>query len=261
MDLRIAGRKAIVCAASRGLGRAVADSLAAEGVSLVMNGRDPDSLSSAAKAIRDKFGVAVYEVAGDITSSDCREAIVAVAADADILVTNAGGPPPGDFQDATPAQWTTAFEANMLTPILLIQALIDGMISRNFGRIINITTAGVHSPGSYPQMGMSIGVRAGLTGAVATLSRRVAKHNVTINNILPGRFQTQRLQKNLAYAAERHGVPVSVETETAKNSIPSGRFGQPEEFGAFCAFLCSEHAGYVTGKSILLDGGAFPGLL
>jgi 3-oxoacyl-[acyl-carrier protein] reductase len=260
MDLGIAGRKAIVCAASRGLGRSVAEALAAEGVALVINGRDRDALDATARHLRCSYRVPVAAVVGDITTETGRRDVIAAACDADILITNAGGPPPGDFLDADAEAWRDAFEANMLTPLLLIRSLVGGMAERGFGRIVNITTAGVQSPASYPQLPVSVGVRTGLTGAVAALARQVAAHGVTINGLLPGRFLTDRLRGNLAHVAERAGTNLEVEMAKAESAIPAARFGRPEEFGAVCAFLCSRQAGYLTGRNIVLDGGAFPGL-
>lgn len=261
MDLGISGRKAIVCAASKGLGRAVAEALAGEGVSLVINARGREALEETAKQIRKSYGVPVVAVAADITTPDGRSAVLQACPEPDILVTNAGGPPPGDFRDVERDEWIRAVDANMLTPIFLIRAVIDGMASRQFGRIVNITTSGVKSPAAYPQLGVSIGVRAGLTGFAGVLARQVAAQNVTINGLLPGRFLTDRLRQNLAFAAQRAGHELDQETVRAEALIPARRFGRPEEFGAACAFLCSIHSGYVTGQNIMLDGGAFPGLL
>jgi 3-oxoacyl-[acyl-carrier protein] reductase len=187
--------------------------------------------------------------------------VLAAAPSPDILINNAGGPPPGDFRKVERDDWISAIDANMLTPIFLIRATIDAMVARRFGRIVNITTSGVKSPATYPQLGVSIGVSAGLTGFVGVLSRQVAADNVTINNLLPGRFDTERLRENLKFAASQTGRSADEEATCALSTIPARRFGHPDEFGATCAFLCSMHAGYLTGQNIVLDGGSFPGLV
>jgi 3-oxoacyl-[acyl-carrier protein] reductase len=261
MDLGVRGRKAIVCAASEGLGRACALALAREGVDLVINARRSDVLAATAAEIRRETGAAVFAVHGDITTEVGRGRVLAVCPDPDILVNNAGGPPPGDFRDCGPDEWLRAVEANMLAPICLIKATVDGMIRRRFGRIVTITSSGVKGPGLYPAMGLSIAARSGLTGFVAVLARQVAQHNVTVNGLLPGRFDTARLQSNLMFAAGQAGRTPEEEAERARAAIPAGRFGSPDEFGAACAFLCSVQAGFITGQNIVLDGGAFPGLL
>jgi 3-oxoacyl-[acyl-carrier protein] reductase len=261
MDLGLSGKKAVVCAASKGLGRAVAVALAVEGVDLVINARSQETLEITAENIRAKTGVSVVPIATDITTEAGRESVLTACPDPDILVNNAGGPPPGDFRDVSREDWVRAFDANMLTPILLIRAVVDGMIDRRFGRIVNITTSGVKSPGTYPQLGVSIGVRSGLTGFMGVLSRQVARHNVTINALLPGRFETDRLRETIKFAAATAGRSIEEQTMLAQNLIPAGRFGRPEEFGDFVAFLCSAQAGYLTGQNIVLDGGAFPGLI
>ncbi len=255
MNLGIEGRTAIVCAASKGLGRACARALAANGVALVINARTADTLQTVADEIAAEFGVAVRPVPADITTAEGRAAVLAACPQPDILVNNAGGPPPGDFRDWDESDWIAAVQANMITAIMLIRAVVDGMGERGFGRIVNITSAAVKSP--IPTLGLSNGARAGLTGFVAGLSRQVARHNVTINNLLPGPFDTDRLWANLRRGAEEAGVDAeSFAAERAKGN-PAGRFGRPEEFGATCAFLCSVHAGYMTGQNVLLDGGAF----
>ena len=261
MDLGLSGRKGIVCAASKGLGRAVAVALAREGVDLVINARGQEGLKAVAERIHADTGVNVIPVSADITTGEGREAVLAASPNPDILINNAGGPPPGDFRNVTREDWIRAVDANMLTPIFLIRAVVDGMIARGFGRIINITTMGVKSPGTYPQLGISIGVRSGLTGFIGVLSRQVAQHNVTINGLLPGRFETDRLRENLAFAAKAAGHSTEDEAVRVRDVIPARRFGQPEEFGAFAAFLCSAQAGYLTGQNIVLDGGAYPGLI
>jgi len=261
MDLGLSGKKALVCAASKGLGRAFALALAREGVDLVINARSQDALKATAGQISGKTGVNVIPIAADITTEEGRQAVLAACPNPDILINNAGGPPPGDFRQVTRQDWIRAADANMLTPIFLIRAVVDGMVERGFGRIINITTSGVKAPGVYPQLGISIGVRSGLTGFVGVLSRQVARRNVTINGLLPGRFDTDRLRENLVFAAKAAGHSSEQEAMLARGAIPAGRFGQPEEFGAFAAFLCSTHAGFLTGQNIVLDGGAYPGLL
>ncbi|GGF30328.1 dehydrogenase [Aliidongia dinghuensis] len=260
MDLGLRGRKAIVCAASQGLGRASAMALGKEGVDLVINARGAAALEEAAEEIRRETGVRVTPVAGDITTSAGRDAVLAACPDPGILVNNAGGPPPGDFRNVSHEDWLAAVEANMLTPILLIRAVIDGMTARGFGRIVNITTSGVKSPATYPQLGVSIGVRAGLTGFAGVLARQVARHNVTINGLLPGRFETARLAQNLKFAAAEAGVDEAELAARLRAENPAGRFGRAEEFGQMCAFLCSAQAGYLNGQNIVLDGGAFSGL-
>ena len=260
MDLGLTGRKGIVCAASKGLGQAVAFALAREGVDLVINARSKDKLVAAADQIQAETSVKVTPVAADITTDEGRRLVLAACPDPDILINNAGGPPPGDFRHVSREDWIRAVDANMLTPIFLIGAVVDGMVARGFGRIINITTSGVKSPGTYPQLGISIGVRSGLTGFVGVLSRQVARHNVTINGLLPGRFETDRLRENLQFAANEAGRSIDDEVFRVRSLIPAGRFGTTEEFGAFAAFLCSTYSGYLTGQNILLDGGVYPGL-
>jgi 3-oxoacyl-[acyl-carrier protein] reductase len=261
MDLGIRGRKAIVCAASEGLGRACTLALAREGVDLVMNARRPDVLDATAEEIRRETGAAVTAVPGDITTDEGRAKVLAACPEPDILVNNAGGPPPGGFRDGGRDDWLRAIEANMLTPIVMIKATVDGMIRRRFGRIVNITSSGVKGPALYPALGLSIAARGGLTGFVAVLARQTARHNVTLNGLLPGRFDTERLRANLTFAAGKTGRTPAEEAERARADIPAGRFGSPDEFGAACAFLCSLQAGFITGQNIVLDGGAFPGLL
>jgi len=261
MDLGLFAKKGIVCAGSKGLGRAVAVALAREGVDLVVNARNQDALKATAEQIHKETGVKVIPIAGDITTKEGQQAVLAACPNPDILINNVGGPPPGDFRQVTREDWIRAIDANMLTPIFLIRAVVDGMIARGFGRIINITTMGVKSPGTYPQLGVSIGVRSGLTGFIGVLSRQAARHNVTINGLLPGRFETDRLRENLEFAARAASHSTEEETVRVRGTIPAGRFGQAEEFGAFAAFLCSTHAGYLTGQNIVLDGGVFPALI
>lgn len=258
MDLGIKGRWAVVCAASKGLGKGCALALAREGVNLAINARDVDTLAATAAELR-KLGVEVREVAGDISQPDVRAALIAACPQVDILVNNAGGPPPGDFRDWEREDWLRALELNMLTPIELIKATIDGMAERGFGRIVNITSGSVKAP--IATLGLSNGARSGLTGFVAGVARQpqVAGNNVTINGLLPGSFDTDRLRSGFQRAATLSGRDEVELVDAGKQEIPAGRFGSAEEFGAFCAFLCSAHAGYLTGQNLLLDGGAYPG--
>ncbi|MEM5341245.1 SDR family oxidoreductase [Paraburkholderia azotifigens] len=260
MDLNIKGRWALVCAASKGLGKGCAQALVAEGVNVVITARGSDALEATAHALRMlNPAVTVKTVPGDITTSEGRAAAVAAAPHIDILVNNAGGPPPGDFRNWSREDWIAAVDANMLTPIELIKATVDGMAERGFGRIINITSGAVKAP--IDVLGLSNGARSGLTGFVAGLARqkRIAQANVTINNLLPGLFETDRLRQSTRAAADAHGQSYDTTLEAKRQIVPAGRFGTPEEFGALCAFLCSEQAGYLTGQNVLLDGGAYPG--
>lgn len=259
MDLGISGRKAIVCAASKGLGRACAEHLAAAGVELVINARSEDVLKETARQIEADHGVKVTPVAADITTKAGRGAVLAACPAPDILVNNAGGPPPGNFRDWDESDWIAAVKSNMLTPIELIKATVDQMIDQRFGRIINITSAAVRAP--IPILGLSNGARAGLTGFVAGISRETIRHNVTINNLLPGPFETDRLAAMMEAGAAKAGTSVKEEHDMRASANPAGRFGQPSEFGATCAFLASVHAGFMTGQNILLDGGAYPGTM
>lgn len=257
MDLGIAGKTAIVCAASKGLGKGCARALAQEGVNLVINARNADELEATAEEIRKATGVKVTAVACDVTTPEGRAKTLAACPDPDILVTNAGGPPRGDFREFGPEDWQRAVNANMITPIELIKATVDGMIARRFGRIVNITSVSVKLP--IDELCLSNGARAGLTGFVAGLSRKTVRYNVTINNLLPGPFDTDRLRAGHAFLAKQSGRdPKEVAAERAAQN-PAGRFGTPEEFGAVCAFLCSVHTGYMTGQQVLLDGGSYPG--
>ena len=259
MDLGISGKRAIVCASSKGLGRACAQSLANEGVHLVICARTAETLEQTADEIRQASGVEVTAVAVDITTHEGREQVLAACPAPDILVNNAGGPPPGDFRDWTRDDWIKALDANMLTAIELIKATVDSMIDRGFGRIVNITSATVKAP--IDALGLSNGARAGLTGFVAGLARKTVRHNVTINNLLPGSIDTDRLRDIFETAAKSSGKSYEEVIEANKNSRPARRFGNPEEFGESCAFLCGQHAGYITGQNLLIDGGAFPGTL
>ena len=257
MDLGIRNRHALVCGASRGLGRGCAEALAAEGVQLTLVARRADLLEQAAQEIREATGSIVTAVAADITRPEGRELALAACPQPDILITNAGGPPAGNFRDWERADWIAALDANMLTPIELIKATVDGMIARKFGRIVNITSSAVKAP--IDILGLSNGARSGLTGFVAGLARKTVAHNVTINNLLPGPFDTDRLASLFAASAGATGKAEDAIREARRKDNPAQRFGTPEEFGATCAFLCSRYAGYITGQNILLDGGAYPG--
>ncbi|AYN11455.1 SDR family oxidoreductase [Pseudomonas putida] len=256
MDLGITGRWAIVCAASQGLGKGCAEALGKEGVNLVINARTQATLEQTASELRRACpGIEVHTVAGDVADPKVRLALLAACPQVDILVNNAGGPPPGDFRDWGRDDWLKALDANMLTPIELIKAVVDGMAERGFGRVVNITSGAVKAP--IDMLGLSNGARSGLTGFIAGLARqqRLAGRNVTLNNLLPGAFDTARLQKTLKAA----GGDVEVNAQARRKAIPASRFGEAAEFGAYCAFLCSAHAGYITGQNLLIDGGAYPG--
>jgi 3-oxoacyl-[acyl-carrier protein] reductase len=262
MDLGIKGKWALVGGASKGLGYGCAHSLAREGVNVVIVARGADALNAAAAELR-KLGTTVLPVAVDITTPEGREAIWSVAGgpgkNFDIVITNAGGPPPGDFRNWDRDAWIKAVDANMLTPIELIKATVDGMAERGFGRIVNITSSAVKAP--IDILGLSNGARSGLTGFVAGVSRtpKLASNNVTINNLLPGAYDTDRLKGTMKGAAEKTGQPIETIAEARKKTIPALRFGRPDEFGDTCAFLCSQQASYITGQNILTDGGAYPG--
>ena len=259
MDLGIKGKWALVCAASKGLGKGCAQALVNEGVHVVITARGAEALEATAAELRALDGGQVRAVVGDITSAAGRAAALAACPQVDILVNNAGGPPPGDFRDWQRDDWIRALDANMLTPIELIKATVDAMASRGFGRVVNITSAAVKAP--IDHLGLSNGARSGLTGFVAGLARqsRLAAANVTINALLPGPFNTDRLRSTLAAAAAASGMSVDQVMEQRRRLNPTRRFGTAREFGAFCAFLCSAHAGYLTGQNILLDGGSYPG--
>lgn len=259
MDLGISGRWAIVCAASQGLGKGCAEALANEGVNLVINARTADTLEQTATELRTRFPtITVHTVVGDVAQEAVQHALLAAAPQVDILVNNAGGPPPGDFRDWDRNDWLKALDANMLTPIALMKAVVDGMAERGFGRVVNITSGAVKAP--IDILGLSNGARSGLTGFIAGVARqhRLAGKNVTLNNLLPGAFDTARLQKNLQIVSQKEGNLESV-TQARISTIPAARFGTAEEFGAYCAFLCSNYAGYITGQNLLIDGGAYPG--
>ncbi|EUC14240.1 SDR family oxidoreductase [Paraburkholderia hospita] len=257
MDLGIAGKTALVCAASKGLGRGCAEALAAEGVNVTIVARTAETLEATAASIRSKTGVDVKAVACDITTPEGRAAALAACPQPDILVNNAGGPPPGDFRNFTHDDWIRALEANMLTPIELIRATIDGMISRGFGRVVNITSSSVKAP--IDVLGLSNGARSGLTGFVAGVARKVAPDGVTINNLLPGLFDTDRIAVTFEASAKSQNISVDEARKQRMATIPARRFGTPDEFGRACAFLCSVHAGYITGQNWLIDGGSYPG--
>jgi 3-oxoacyl-[acyl-carrier protein] reductase len=262
MDLAIAGKWALVCGASRGLGLGCAQALAHEGVNVVMVARRPDVLELAAAELRSQLGpksaVQVVSCAQDITTEVGRAAVFARHADFDIVVTNAGGPPTGNFRDWDREAWIRAVDANMLTPIALIQATVDGMAARGFGRIINITSSAVKAP--IDTLGLSNGARSGLTGFAAGLARSpIAAQGVTVNNLLPGAFDTDRLKTIFQTASQKNGQEVEAIAAQRRKGIPAQRFGLPDEFGAVCAFLCSPWAGYITGQNILIDGGAYAG--
>ncbi len=260
MDLGIEGRWALVCAASKGLGKGCAQALVGEGVNVVVTARGDEALQATAAELRAlNPAVQVRAVAGDITTEAGRAAALAACPQLDILVNNAGGPPPGDFRDWDRDAWIKAIDANMLTPIELIKASVDAMAARGFGRVVNITSGAVKAP--IDILGLSNGARSGLTGFVAGLARqtRLASRNVTINNLLPGPFDTDRLRATMVGAAAKSGQPLDAVMDARRKLNPTQRFGTAQEFGAFCAFLCSAQAGYLTGQNILLDGGAYPG--
>jgi 3-oxoacyl-[acyl-carrier protein] reductase len=258
MDLGIKGKKAIVCAASKGLGKGCATALAREGVDVTICARGADALHATAKEI-GALGVKVTPVVCDVTSEKGRADLLAACPNPDILINNAGGPPPGDFKDYSLDDWRKAVEGNMLAPIALIHATIYGMMQRGFGRIVNITSASIKQP--IAALELSNAARLGLTGAVAVLARKSAKSNVTINGILPGPFDTDRLRSTTQRAAEARKVALSVVDAERKAAVPAGRVGTTEEFGAVVAFLCSKHAGFLTGQNVLIDGGGYPGSL
>ena len=258
MDLGIAGRTAIVCASSRGLGFACADALAREGVHVTINGRDAAALAAAATRLSERHAVRVTTVPGDIADPATRDALLAACPSPDILVNNNGGPTPGRFADWDRDAWIAALDANMLAPLAMIRAVLDGMVERGFGRIVNITSAMVKTP--MAPMGLSTGARTGLTSVAKALSKDVARANVTINNLLPERIDTERQRQ----MAELHASMANITVEEAyvrmAKTIAAGRLGRPEELGDACAFLCSAQAGYISGQNLQLDGGSFDGL-
>ncbi len=258
MDCGLAGRWALVCAASKGLGKGCAQALAGEGVNLVVTARGADALEATARELRAiRPGIEVRAVAGAIATPEGRAAALAACPQVDILVNNAGGPPPGDFRDWDRDAWIRALDANMLAPIELMKAVVDPMMARGFGRIVNITSAAVKAP--IDILGLSNGARSGLTGFVAGLSRKTVARNVTINNLLPGPFDTDRLKATMAGAAQAAGKPIEEVMAQRALQNPARRFGTAAEFGAACAFLCSAQAGFITGQNLLMDGGAYPG--
>ncbi len=259
MDLGLTGKWALVCAASKGLGKGCAAALVGEGVNVVITARGDEALQATARELRALKRGEVRTVAGDITTPQGRAQALAACPQVDILINNAGGPPPGDFRDWDRDAWLKALDANMLTPIELIKATVDKMAERQFGRIVNITSGAVKAP--IDILGLSNGARSGLTGFVAGVARqaRLASANVTINSMLPGIFDTDRLRVTAAGAAAKSGQSVEALLDKRRAGVPAARFGSAAEFGAVCAFLCSVHAGYVTGQNVLLDGGAYPG--
>jgi 3-oxoacyl-[acyl-carrier protein] reductase len=259
VDLGIRGRAAIVCGSSRGLGRACAEALAREGVDVVINGRTAEAVQATAAQLSDAYGVSATPVVADVDTVDGRAALLAACPSPDLLVTNNAGPRPADFASTDLDAWRAALESNMLAPILLVQAVIDGMRARRFGRIVNITSAMVKSP--HPLMTLSIGARTGLTGVMKAVSKQVACDNVTINNLLPERFDTDRQRFLAELVMNATGVTWDEARAQQVASIAAGRLGDPAEFGDMCAFLCSAQAGYTTGQNIQLDGGSYQGLL
>lgn len=254
MELGIAGKRALVCASSKGLGLGCARALAAEGVNLLMNARGEEALEASAAQIRDEFGVSVETAVGDVTTAEMQAALIARASDVEILVNNAGGPPPGLWKDWDREDFIKALDANMLTPIALMKGLLPQMMDNGWGRVVNITSQSVKSP--IPVLGLSNSARAGLTGYVAGTARQVAEHGVTINNILPGIHATDRAVGLDTGAAQAQGISYEEAQKQRKGTIPARRYGTAAEFGAMCAFLCSQNAGFIVGQNILLDGGA-----
>lgn len=255
MDLGLKGRKAIVCASSRGLGRGCATALAEAGCELVMNGRDADILKATADDLRKRFGVKIIEIAADVSTRDGQKALLDACPAPDILINNNGGPKPRPFRDLDRQAILDGVTQNMVTPLELIQAVIEGMVERRFGRIVNITSLSVYQP--IAGLDLSSGARAGLTAFLAGVARTVAGRNVTINNILPGKFDTDRIRATTRFAAEKAGISEEEQIAKVADDIPAGRLGTPEEFGKACAFLCSASAGYITGQNLVLDGGLY----
>jgi 3-oxoacyl-[acyl-carrier protein] reductase len=255
MDMGIAGRRAIVCASSKGLGRGCAYALAREGVEVFVNGRNADEVERTASDIRASTGAEVTGVVADVTTEAGRAALLQACPQPDILINNAGGPPPRDFRELSEQDWIEGLVPNLVAPILLIRMTIDGMIERRFGRIVNITSRSVKTP--LMHLPLSNAARAGLTGFVAGLSRQVAKHNVVINGLLPGPFETERQMGGARANAQKAGISLEAFLAAQREQVPAGRFGTPEEFGVACAFLCSEHASFIVGQNLLMDGGGF----
>lgn len=254
MDLGIKGKRGLVCASSKGLGRGCAEALAAAGVDLVLNARGAEALEATAQHIRDTYGVNVTTVAADVATDEGRAALLEAAGQVDILVNNAGGPPPGLWSDWDRDDFIKALDANMLAPIALMKAMLPGMIEQGWGRVVNITSGSVKAP--IPQLGLSNSARAGLTGYVAGTSRQVAQHGVTINNMLPGIHATDRAVSLDTGVSNAQGISMDEAKKQRQATIPARRYGTSEEFGAMCAFLCSQHAGFIVGQNIVLDGGA-----
>ena len=259
MDLGITNRNAIVCGGSSGLGKAIVEALHHEGVDVLMVARDEEKLVHCAQALESSSGRRPQYLSVDLSDSTSRVQLAERCRSADILVNNSGGPPVGNYLQFTHDDWLAALESNMLSAIELINAALPGMIERKFGRILNITSHMVKAP--MAPLSLSNGARAGLTGYVSGVAKDVAKHNVTLNNLLPGQFDTARLQANHEHFAAIRGVSVDTLQTQLRGDIPAGRFGRAEEFGAYAAFLCSQHCGFVTGQNILLDGGQYPGLI
>lgn len=257
MDLKLSGKRALLTASSRGLGKACAVALAGEGVAVTINGRNQDVLEATATEIRDQTGVEVITASGDINTGEGRDALLAKCPDPDILVNNNWGPPPGKWEEFDYDDWRVAVEANMLAPIMMIKAVVGPMRQRKFGRIVNITSQMVKSP--FSVMALSAAARAGLTAACKALSRDVAKDNVTINNLLPERIDTDRQVYMAEQRAKSSGMTYDEARQEIVDSIAAGRMGKPEEFGAACAYLCSEQASYVSGQNLQLDGGSYRG--
>lgn len=259
MDLGLKGRTALVCASTRGLGHACAEALAREGATVFINGRDAALLEAAVAGIREATGGVVHGIVADVTTLEGRAALLAACAEPDILVNNCAGPPPGSFLDFDHDMWVKVLEANMIAPIQLVRAVLPTMRTRRFGRIINITSAMVTAP--RPHMSLSAGARAGLTAVMKALSLDVARDNVTINNLLPERFDTARQEQMALVAMDREGISYETARGRQVQSIAAQRLGRPDEFGAMCAFLCSDFAGYVSGQNVHLDGGSYPALI
>ena len=253
MELGISGKRALVCASSKGLGLGCAEALAAAGAHLVMNARGQEALEKSARAIRETHGVSVETVVADVTAEHGQQAVIEVAGPLDILVTNAGGPPPGSWQDWNREDFIRALDANMLTPIALMKAFLPGMMERGWGRVVNITSQSVRAP--IQVLGLSNAARTGLTGYVAGVARQVAGHGVTINNLLPGIHDTDRAVSLDGGVAGSRGISLEEARAEREATIPAGRYGTRQEFGAACAFLCSRHAGFIVGQNLLLDGG------
>jgi 3-oxoacyl-[acyl-carrier protein] reductase len=258
LDLGIAERKAIVCGSSKGLGKACAFALARAGVDVLINGRDKRGVDETASELSALVKRPIKAVAADVTTTEGRRLLLDMCPDPDILINNAGGPPPGDFRSWGEEEWDSALNANMVTPILLTRAVVDTMIGRKWGRVINITSGAVKAP--LPLLGLSNGARSGLTGFMAGLAREVASFAITVNNILPGNFDTDRLRGYARAMADKQNIPFEEMWKRLQAANPSKRLGKPDEFGRVCAFLASEHAGYINGQNILLDGGAYPGV-